>query len=411
MDLDNNSFVPAAAVAVLLLVAFFVFSGGNKSEHAPKAQKAKAKKETPAIPSEKKPAAAPKAAPKGAPAQGKSSPVEAPKNVVAPAPPAPTQQSVVDTSPKEEKQVSKSKRSTETPEQREARLKRQAASKELKKQEAAESVAVTAVKSPEKQAKKPPVEDVWEVVVDKKKAKAQKPKPEEVPAVVPVAAPKPVVPVNETKSISVDTKRIGALIGPKGATLRSIQDSTGTSIQMPKTTERDAQAEVSKVSISGPAEGVARAISMLNEIASTGVSVALATQGQNSSQPIAASSQSAVSAASAPAAAVPAAAAPAVTVATVDVQTQKMGAIIGPKGATLHAIQDATETQINTNTKATSKGGADSAGLTTVTVSGSQDGVKKAVKAINELATKGYCLLLSGENFQESFIMVDTRYA
>lgn len=410
MDLDNNFLVPAAVVALLLLVALFAFSGGSKSEPSPKPPKAKAKKETQAIPSEKKPTPAPKPAP----VQGK--PSAAPKKVVVAAPAVaaavtPAPQPAVTTSPKEdEKPVSKSKRSMETPEQREARLKRQAAAKELKKQEAAETVANPVVKSPEKQAKKSAADDAWEVVVVKKKAKAQKPNPEEVPATVPVAAPKPVLPVNETKSITVDTKRIGALIGPKGATLRSIQDSTGTSIQMPKTTDRETQAEQSKVTITGPAEGVSRAIAMLNEISATGLSVALATQGQSAPQAGVATSQSPQAAVSAPSAAVPAVVVPVVTVTSVDVQTQKMGAIIGPKGATLHAIQDATETQINTNSKVQPKGGAENAGLTTVTVSGHPDGVKKAVKAINELATKGYCLLLSGENFQESFIMVDTKF-
>ena len=71
-------------------------------------------------------------------------------------------------------------------------------------------------------------------------------------------APAPPVPEVTRKEIKIDPKKIGFVIGPKGATLRSIEVATECEILMPKT-ERDSTSSAT-ISVSGPASGVARVI-------------------------------------------------------------------------------------------------------------------------------------------------------
>ena len=82
------------------------------------------------------------------------------------------------------------------------------------------------------------------------------------------------------------------------------------------------------------------------------------------------------------------------------VDSKKIGGIIGPKGVTLHAIQDMTEVTINTPKD------RDGAPQAAVTVIGSSEGVFAAIKIIKELNSKGYSKALEGENFNESAISV-----
>lgn len=87
--------------------------------------------------------------------------------------------------------------------------------------------------------------------------------------------------------------------------------------------------------------------------------------------------------------------------AEISVDAKKIGVIIGPKGVTLHGIQDATGVEINTP-----KGDRDSATPVIITISGTADGVAMATRAINDLCAKGYSKLLAGEDFRESYIDV-----
>jgi predicted RNA-binding protein YlqC (UPF0109 family) len=86
------------------------------------------------------------------------------------------------------------------------------------------------------------------------------------------------------------------------------------------------------------------------------------------------------------------------------VDSKKIGGIIGPKGVTLHAIQDMTEVKIDTPKD------RDGSAQVAVTVSGSAEGVVAAVKIIKELNTKGYSKALEGDNFNESAISVKYSY-
>lgn len=83
--------------------------------------------------------------------------------------------------------------------------------------------------------------------------------------------------------------------------------------------------------------------------------------------------------------------------AEIPVDAKKIGVIIGPKGVTLHGIQDATGVEINTP-----KGDRDSSVPVIITISGTAEGVATATRAINDLCTKGYSKLLAGEDFRES---------
>jgi predicted RNA-binding protein YlqC (UPF0109 family) len=94
------------------------------------------------------------------------------------------------------------------------------------------------------------------------------------------------------------------------------------------------------------------------------------------------------------------------------VESRKLGNIIGPKGATMHAIQDATGATIDTPRRT---GGADGAkparsapgATTTVTITGTREACQKAKKAIKELCSKGYSTLLNaGGDFTEAAMSI-----
>jgi len=87
------------------------------------------------------------------------------------------------------------------------------------------------------------------------------------------------------------------------------------------------------------------------------------------------------------------------------VEAKKLGMLIGVKGATRIAIQKATETNIQMP-----KTEKDNAGPVTITVSGQAANVQKAVHAMQELLTKGYCTLIASEDFQESDVAIHPRY-
>jgi hypothetical protein len=113
----------------------------------------------------------------------------------------------------------------------------------------------------------------WAVVEDKRKQKDVKKPAESIPVVVEVpevvAPVQPSAPVDKTTAeIMVDGKKVGSIIGQKGATLRTIQESTGTEITIPK----DRDAKTVPIVISGPAEGVASATKCINDLVNKGYS-------------------------------------------------------------------------------------------------------------------------------------------
>jgi len=110
---------------------------------------------------------------------------------------------------------------------------------------------------------------------------------------------------------------------------------------------------------------------------------------------------------------------------TVTIDASRVGIIIGPKGATMNAIQEKTGTKLDVNApkleeKAASGGSqfrpvvggkSKSTAKATVVVSdGTTEGQKAAKKAILELADRGYATLLQAEGFGESSISVHPRF-
>lgn len=121
--------------------------------------------------------------------------------------------------------------------------------------------------------------DGWAVVEDKRKIKVKKPDSVEEPTSKPVVEESPtafVAPIIEsvTSEIRVDAKKLGLLIGSKGATRNAIQNATGTSIQMPKA-EKDTVGTVA-VTVTGTAAGVNKAITAMNELCIKGYCALLA---------------------------------------------------------------------------------------------------------------------------------------
>jgi hypothetical protein len=126
-------------------------------------------------------------------------------------------------------------------------------------------------------------DDGWNVVEDKRKQKAlTKPKAPEkaAPAAASsssssAAAATETVPTEAptTMQVAVDNKRVGVIIGPKGATLKQIQELTGVEIQTPK--DKDSKAEVVNVTVTGPSTGVAVASRIINDLNTKGYSADL----------------------------------------------------------------------------------------------------------------------------------------
>ena len=188
-----------------------------------------------------------------------------------------------------EEEEKKNKKPKESAEQKSARLERVKIAK-MKKTEEEEMSKIVAIELATAESKSaaltrtdasvaPMPADGWAVVEDKRKVKAKA----VVAAVAAVAPPtsegvtptEPVVPADFAKTeIPVDSKKIGSIIGPKGVTLHGIQDMCGVEINTPKG-ERDGSAPVI-VTVSGPAEGVERAIQAINDICTKGYSKLLA---------------------------------------------------------------------------------------------------------------------------------------
>lgn len=189
--------------------------------------------------------------------------------------------------------VNKPKKAKETPEQKAARVERQKM-KDAKRAAMEERAAAAAAKlEAEAQSLSEfnnvgTAPDGWAVVeVKKSKTKLEAeataaesentapvtPVPEvekEVPAV-------PAAPVVETvtQPMTVDSRKIGLLIGPKGVTKIGIQVATGATIEMPKV-DKDAPATTAIVNVTGTADAVARAVHALNELCTKGYSTLLA---------------------------------------------------------------------------------------------------------------------------------------
>merc|ERR1712137_648518 len=77
---------------------------------------------------------------------------------------------------------------------------------------------------------------------------------------------------------------------------------------------------------------------------------------------------------------------------SITVPEKRVGIVIGPKGATIKLIQDKTGVRIDTSGEE-------------FTLTGSQDQVEEAEKAVRDLIDKGYTQL-AYDDFQENYVMV-----
>ena len=87
------------------------------------------------------------------------------------------------------------------------------------------------------------------------------------------------------------------------------------------------------------------------------------------------------------------------------VPSRKIGTIVGKAGSTINAIRDAAGVEINIQDKESTSGDT-----TIVTITGDADGVKFAVKIINETIKNNYCKLMKGEHFKEGSMSVPTCF-
>eukprot|EP00746_Dinoflagellata_sp_MGD_P162208 gnl/MRDRNA2_/MRDRNA2_89659_c0_seq1.p1 gnl/MRDRNA2_/MRDRNA2_89659_c0~~gnl/MRDRNA2_/MRDRNA2_89659_c0_seq1.p1 ORF type:complete len:429 (-),score=132.19 gnl/MRDRNA2_/MRDRNA2_89659_c0_seq1:99-1295(-) len=85
------------------------------------------------------------------------------------------------------------------------------------------------------------------------------------------------------------------------------------------------------------------------------------------------------------------------TIENIDIKSDHIGRIVGPKGATMKMIQEASECKIDINGEV-------------VTITGPEDGMPVAVTAIKELCEKGFCGLAYGSDFQEQAMQVHPIY-
>jgi rRNA processing protein Krr1/Pno1 len=105
---------------------------------------------------------------------------------------------------------------------------------------------------------------------------------------------------------------------------------------------------------------------------------------------------------------------------TISIDATKVGIVIGPKGATMQAIQAATGCKLDVNAPAkdekpkpgtgTGTGGQKPKASVVITLSDPSGDIKKAKQAVQELCSRGYATLLQLESFGESSIQVHPKY-
>ena len=210
----------------------------------------------------------------------------------APAPVQPPTPSSIQSSSSADEDSKKGKKAKETPEQRAARLERQkvAKAKKLADEELNKNAALEIAANESRLAAPAQPEafqahnDGWNVVEDKRKAKkkaeaaavAAAPAPIPAPAAAAAAPEEPAAPIIELvkTTITVEGKKMGAIIGPKGSTLHALQSATGVEISTPKG-ERDPAAPVI-ISLTGPPEGINKVTRAINDLVAKGYSKLIA---------------------------------------------------------------------------------------------------------------------------------------
>eukprot|EP00948_MAST-09A_sp_MAST-9A-sp1_P000415 g415.t1 len=92
----------------------------------------------------------------------------------------------------------------------------------------------------------------------------------------------------------------------------------------------------------------------------------------------------------------------------VSIEPRKIGVVIGPKGATLHAIQDGTGVSIQMPQR--DRDDTSTAPATITLLGPDMSSLKAAKTAINNLCTKGYCRFTVSEDFKEDHMNIHPQY-
>jgi rRNA processing protein Krr1/Pno1 len=183
--------------------------------------------------------------------------------------------------------------------------------------------------------------------------KKKKPKPEEL------EKGKKAAPVEKT-DMKVTGKSIGAIIGPKGINLQAIQSACDVTISIPKDRKPGKDDPVTISIEGGTADSRQSARANIQSLIDNGYSKI--THG------------------------------PDFTMQTFSVDGKKLGQVIGHKGETVQAIQNASGAKINTSN-----------GSNVISIVGTRDRVQSARQIIDELINDGYsnALLKDGAVRQE----------
>ena len=170
------------------------------------------------------------------------------------------------------------------------------------------------------------------------------------------------VPGRETLDLPVPNMSVGLVIGRGGATIKMIQDRTGTHIQIPKGPDAD-DATKRTINISGPS---------LRSVEDAKAEILAIVNQDNSSR----------DRSSGPGPSGGAYGAPPGAAVTIQVPNDKVGLIIGRAGATIHDIQNRTSTHIQIPTEPDA---GSSPPVRTVSITGNPQGCEAARAEIYQL--------------------------
>lgn len=206
------------------------------------------------------------------------------------------------------------------------------------------TVAATSAAEPE------PVEpEVWEEVESKKSRWAARKKQQDPLAFVETSQ------TDEEDYLEVNQKNYPVIIGSEGKTLTRIQESTQCKVSLPKK-----GSGINVITLSGQAEAIEAAKTVINDLVSKGYSKTLDADMTD-----------------------------------LKIKISNLGLMIGPNGANVRNIQTKTNTRIQLPPKGTEDGEA--------TIVGNSGDVVSAVSAIKELMANGFCSL-THDNWTKSVV-------
>jgi rRNA processing protein Krr1/Pno1 len=230
------------------------------------------------------------------------------------------------------------------------------------------SSSLSQTRSSSKSVKQPQVEPGWTAATSKREKKTKEkaidtaPSSTEedvatsVPTPVSVSTEVDVGPTKPSTTVTVDPKKIGAVIGPKGATMKHIEEVSGCKL---RTIDRDpdVQAKSAQIHVEGPdVESVREACRLVTELCSKGYSVKL--QGGDFIE------------------------------AFVEVNSRNIPDLVGSGGVVVKALRDGCGVIVNLPAQKKLASGVEK--MVKVVIAGPKANVATAQAAINDIMTKYY---------------------